>query len=108
MQRPKTKRRIPSFGERLCEVEELRYLLLHEGLTQQQAAAQIGRSQKTVCFWVKQFRIREELQKQKGKKSVRSLQMENSLPAFVAYLRIHHKDLFKQLQPVLEEFSQPS
>ncbi len=98
------KKRVPTYRERMDEIETLRYLILVEGYSQSDAAKHIGRSGKTVCLWIKKYSLRDEIAKAKGRQSVRALKMKDSLPVFIAWLRIHHPQLHRQMQPALQDF----
>lgn len=104
------KRGVPTGKERIDELVKLRYLLLVENMSQREAARILGRSTRTICVWVKEIGLRNEVSrsKKREKQTARGLKLNNNLPAFESWLRIHHKSVHDKIQPFIKEFTQYS
>lgn len=90
--------------DRSRKAADMAYLLLMQGYNQKQTAAALDLNPKTINLWVKEFGWKKKIAQLGRTKVAASLKLDESLTAFMRYLRIYHRDLFEQLEPAYKTF----
>jgi len=89
------------------QLTQLQYMLFHLGLTQVQAAKELNISPNTVCKWVKQNGWRNKLQGRKRLVAANTMRFDDSLSAFMVFIKKKHPDLVPPVSKAYKNFLKP-
>src|SRR4051812_43874710 len=97
------KEKIPlSPADRERQLVRVKYMLFTLGFSQKRVAYELRISKDTVCKWVKENGWRELL---KGKtRLAKTAKFDESLTAFMVYVKIHNKALYNTIEPVYKQY----
>jgi len=73
-------------------------------MTQKEAGKLLGISENTMSLWAKTYGWKEKYEKQKQEKLKNPTKFDDSLSAFVAYVRVNKPELWKSVNATYYNF----